>query len=94
MKWDGSPLDQAVRELENRLEKELGVRPFAVDEPELGTLAVRYSPVDFEPAAFADAVDALQEETTADVRADELPAGPSRPHERDLVLEVTDLPAR
>lgn len=94
MQWDGSPLDRAARELENALEEELGVRPYAVDETEPGTLTVRYSPVDLEPAAFADAVDALQEETAADVRAGEFPARRGRPHERDLVLEVTGLPAR
>lgn len=94
MKWDGSPLDQAAREMENALEEELGVRPYTVDETEPGTLVVRYSPVDLEPAAFADAVDALQEETAADVRAGELPAKPGRTHERDLALIVTSLSAR
>ena len=94
MEWDGSPLDRAARDLENVLEEELGVRPYAVDETEPGTLAVRYSPVDLEPGAFADAVDALQKETAADVRAGELPTRPGRARERDLVLLVTGLPAR
>jgi hypothetical protein len=94
MKWDGSPLDEAARAVENALEEELGVRPYAVDEAEPGTLVVRYSPVDLEPAAFADAVDEIGDETEADVRAGELPARPDRAHEHDLVLLVTGLPAR
>jgi hypothetical protein len=94
MKWDGSPLDESARAVEDALEEELGVRPYAVDETEPGTLVVRYSPVDLEPAAFADAVDGVQEETAADVRAGELSAKPGRVHERDLVAMVTGPPAR
>ena len=94
MSFVDSPLDEASRALEEGLAEELGVRPYTVEEVEPGTVVMRYSPVDLEPAAFADAVDALQEETAADVRAGELPARPGQPHERDLVLEVTGLPAR
>lgn len=94
MKFDGSPLDEAARSLEDALEDDLGVRPHTVDEAEPGTLVARYSPVDLEPAAFADAVDRAGEEIEADVRAGELPADPGRPHERDLVAVLTGLPAR
>jgi len=94
MEWDGTPLDEAARDLENTVADELGVRPYAVDETEPGTLLVRYAPIDVTEGAFADAVDEAAEEIEADVRAGTLPARAGRTHERDLVALVSGLRAR
>jgi len=89
-----SPLDEAARAVEDALKEELGVRPYTVEEVEPGTVVMRYSPVDLEPAAFADAVDALEDETEADVCAGELAPEPGKTHERDLGVVLTGLPTR
>ena len=94
MSFVDSPLDEASRALEDAVEEELGVRPYTVEEVEPGTVVMRYSPVDLDSAAFADAVDALEDETEADVRAGELAPKPGKTHERDLGIVLTDLPAR
>jgi len=94
MKWDGTPLDAASRELENALADALGIRPYAVDEIEPGTLALRYAPIDVTEGAFADVLDRVSAELEAEVRARTFPAKAGRVHDRDLVALVSGLPAR
>lgn len=94
MEFDGSPLDAAARALEDAVRSDLGVSARRVIEPEAGALEVRYSPVDLDWPAFADAVARADEEIDADAEAVRRPGDPGTVHEVAYVAVVTGLPAR